>query len=401
MAKPTKIPSLEQIRRGLLGSEKARERMHERLWNLRYGGPKLSVSFSRGLLELALLPELDDKGRQRLVVVSANDRALTAAYQQVFEASDSPWTRAAVLESLSNTVSDEYFEMLRRYTPNAQASRTVLPAFDRMRGNWKRLLAGPLHLGVASAIGEMLFFDLVVSGGLHADEGALIAECLGSAALRELPSLEAAQRDEPFFWFQRDGYSDLAALVTPLLQPLGLLPTCTTSQQMLARGIWLQDPYLRMASVVSSLQLSIPVPLEALTKVAEFPATRPGLFAALQHDSETRQQLAEFETPPAKAEGQLAAWMASPWELTRAPYELELQGQRSRETDGGVAHLFVFRFRYEPRMKSRYEEDTWALVGLLPGQNQWFAAVDEPLSKKCLEAALDTAEQSLGERLTQ
>jgi len=27
--------------------------------------------------------------------------------------------------------------------------------------------------------------------------------------------------------------------------------------------------------------------------------------------------------------------------------------------------------------------------------------VDEPLSKKCLEAALDTAEQSLGERLTQ
>src|SRR5688572_8562582 len=136
MAKSTKIPSLEQIRRGLLGSEKARERMHERLWNLRYGGPKLSVSFSRGLLELALLPELDDKGRQRLVVVSANDRALTAAYQQVFEASDSPWTRAAVLESLSNTVSDEYFEMLRRYTPNAQASRTVLPAFDRMRGNW-------------------------------------------------------------------------------------------------------------------------------------------------------------------------------------------------------------------------------------------------------------------------
>jgi hypothetical protein len=44
-------------------------------------------------------------------------------------------------------------------------------------------------------------------------------------------------------------------------------------------------------------------------------------------------------------------------------------------------------------------EDTWALVGLLPDDGQWFAQIDEAVSKRTLDAAFDTGEKDLAARV--
>lgn len=93
--------------------------------------------------------------------------------------------------------------------------------------------------------------------------------------------------------------------------------------------------------------------IEHLKKLAEQPAARTRVLAYLEELKAVDQLDEKFRSPEARAQGDLAAWMAQPTRFGLAPDELELIDRTKQYWPGYVDPVECFLFTYEYRHGNR------------------------------------------------
>jgi hypothetical protein len=402
------VPTLDEVELALQNEGAAQTQMLERLSKLAY--QTLDEVYSRKLLQLAKAPSLSAKAQMRLIEATTPTEGLAADYRALFEQLSLPWLRATILGTLNRLENPApHFDLLSRMTEGGGVTRSVLPPFRRLRGHWQALLSLSLPPFLEPMLAAEAFSALSANersdaanaeAQLSPEEDAQLAAFLGAAALRRLPAVERAQSDEPFFWFNQ-ACSDDAADLTAVLRPLGFLRLCDASRVALERAVKLKDPYAAIAAVVASLRRGLPVPDTAVLHLARFVGTRSELRAELKRAGRAMQMPASFDTPAAVMEGAIGAWMASPFEHTRVPRELETLAERDlvHEPSGAIHRIFVLEFEYEASLWKKYARPTYVIAGMVLATEHGCYEVWKPCSEATLEEALAAAEELLRENL--
>ncbi len=316
----------------------------------------LSVEDSRKLLLAALRVE-SPKGRSFLATAACADHALVDEFERLFAAGH-PWPQASILQKLSAAgARDALLRCLPDFHPTATLSSV------RIFGNPSgiadfaeeifELKVDPLLDVPVCELGA----DLGLRGLLREKSRAAFSRKLEGVLRARLPELEAVQCDQPFFWWNRSGYSDRASELTTLLQT-ATYAAFGSLGALVGRALDFQDPYVRWAAVKTFFALGHSPGDPTLAKTASFSATRYELVAFLKERHLDRLQ-SEWVEPASFAEAHLANWLSSPWEMERAPSEIQLREHRISEG----RHVFVFRYAYTEERWSGSRDPQIALIG--------------------------------------
>jgi len=394
---PQAVPTFDELMAALRQEGDAHEAMLERLSKL--GRQSLDEATCREFLRAAATDGLSVKAQRRLIDVTTPTDGLAADYRALFEQLTVPWLRATILGKLNRLENcAQHFDLVSRMVDGGGVTSSVLPVFRRLRGHWQALLSRALPPFLEPMLAEQLFGALLAKheAPLSAQEDMLIGAFLGAAALRRLPAVERAQSDEPFFWFNQ-ACSEEAGELTSLFRALGFLQPCGASSEALDRGCQLLDPYASIAAAVSSLRLGRGVAGATVLRLAAFMGTRTELLAELKLAGKAALIPADFAAPAAVMEGEVAAWMASPFELTRVPRELKTIAEREIVLDGSgtLGLVFVMQFEYEPSLWEQFAVPTYVIAGMLPAAQTGCHELWKPCTAASTDEALAAAEQML------
>jgi hypothetical protein len=117
---------------------------------------------------------------------------------------------------------------------------------------------------------------------------------------------------------------------------------------------------IRAEAAAALAQLGDPHGIAELVQLAQWPVSRLRALAFAEELGALDQIDPSYQTEVARAEGQLAAWLAEPAQFGVAPIELELVDQRELYWPGydQPQTCYLFRFMYPT------QQGTWSNVGM-------------------------------------
>lgn len=254
--------------------------------------------------------------------------------------------------------------------PDERQAVTALVALFQPRGErlpgaaalFPRLLDGLAHPALAPAILDVANF-LTRRGFLpeHPATGRTesLAALLGSLAQRLAKIEESPQEFASTPAELTKIVNDAVALVVSLCDALALAGDAGVVGK-LHQVITLAHRRVQTEAAAALARLGDKQGIEHLKKLAADPATRTRVLAYLEELGAAGEVDEAFRTPEARAQGDLAAWMAQPTRFGVAPDELELIDRVKQYWPGYVDPVECYLFTYEYRRGGR----TAAGVGL-------------------------------------
>lgn len=201
---------------------------------------------------------------------------------------------------------------------------------------------------------------------------------------RRRDNLARVQRDEGVAWRWKPRYHRCRWQAGVLLDLLGHVTAPQVPGELRRALDEYSDPRLRLYALLSLLRQDQEVDPSIVAELAGCPETRIWLFDGLQKLERFALYPAEYRTQAALAESDLVNWLIHPYELGRAPEEIEFVQVIPFDGGADAAWLdyYLFRFRTDP--------PHWS------ARHGWMAGVSGPFLHKDTPAA-----QALGDTSSQ
>src|SRR6185437_13231302 len=239
------------------------------------------------------------------------------------------------------------------------AALAFVPLFQR-RNNaaavpFPRLLDGLEHPAIAAAVLDLA--NYLSREGLTATHPASsrvdrLAELLGGLVSR-LARLE--ERPEEF----ADSPAELNAvvgesveLIVSICHALAMIGEPSVTGK-LHQALELSHRRLRTEAAFALASLEDDRGAEVLAQMAAEPVVRPRALAYLEELGMLSRAGEADRSPAARAEGELAAWLALPMQFGLPPQKLELFDSRRQHWPGDAEPVDCYLFRYEYRLGDR------------------------------------------------
>lgn len=214
-----------------------------------------------------------------------------------------------------------------------------------------RLLDATVHLSVAAIVLDVAN-HYVRTGRLRPhpanDRSAKLAALFESVAIR-LEKLPKTPPGDAAEWeAQRRAAEEGFALLISLCDTLALVGDRSVCDPLRAA---LDLPHRRLRTEVAAAlaRLGQSDGIDALAQMTAEPVVRTRAIAYLEELGLGDQVPAEYRSAIARAEGQLAQWLAAPLQFGIGPHEIELVDRRTQSWPGFDEPVECFLFRYAYR----------------------------------------------------
>ena len=224
----------------------------------------------------------------------------------------------------------------------------TLPAaalFPRLLDALEHPAVAPLVLDVANHLTRRKLLPLHPAASRLASLATLfggLVEHLGK--LQEQPALFGTSPGEV-----QQRIADSIALLVPLCDALALIGDPSVVGK-LYQALGLEHRRLRTEAAAALARLGEEAGVDALAQLAAEPVVRPVVLAYLEELGRLEQVTELYRTPEARAEGDLARWLAQPNRFGLPPHELELIDACRQYWPGFDEPVDCFLFRYEYRL---------------------------------------------------
>ena len=224
----------------------------------------------------------------------------------------------------------------------------ALPAaalFPRLLDGLAHTAVAPLVLDVSNHLARRKLLPMHPAAGRLASLATLfggLVENLGK--LQEQPALFGTSPSEV-----QQRIADSIALVVPLCDALALVGDPSVVGK-LYQALALEHRRIRTEAAAALARLGEEAGVDALAQLAAEPVVRPIALAYLEELDRLEQVSELYRTPEARAEGDLARWLAQPNRFGLPPHELELVDACRQYWPGFDEPMDCFLFRYEYRL---------------------------------------------------
>jgi hypothetical protein len=326
----------------------------------------MNTTLEQWLDQLARIDPMDFSPRAREAACAAPQQwpadeeslALAAAFYRRQGASSR--TRHHVLRWLAraetNAALARFAELVASDPPGRaeDAVMAFVPLFQRKtydpRALFPRLLDALEHPGAAAAVLDLANY-LTRQGRLSphpaADRAGRLAALLGNLVeglnlLQEQPPESAEGQDRI-----REQVNESVALVVSLCDALALVGD-KVAVGKLYQALDLSHRRLRTEAAAALARLGEQAGVDVLVEMVAEPVVRPAALACLDELGLVDRVPEDRRNPVARAEGDLAAWLAEPAQFGLAPSSLELVDSRRQFWPGYVEPIdcYLFRYRY-------------------------------------------------------
>ena len=315
-------------------------------------------TFLRELTEAkATDPHARDAWRQRAATIKIlSDEAAESigdAYRQMGSDSRLRGVLLTMLaESRSPQATDAYLDLFVTdpLCDSQDAALAVAPFLATDRDStvlFPRLLEGIEHLSTASVILDLA--NHVAREGkvdVHPAAGRVqhLATLLGGV-VGQLQRIEEQSADDASLAQRSAQVSESIALVVALCDALALIgdPSLTGK---LYQAMQLRHRRLRAEAAAALARLGDEKGIESLVELAAEPVVRSRALSYLDELGSPEAAAAEHRSAAAKAEGDLAVWLADPLQFASPPGQIELIDSHAHHWPGYEEAVDCYLFRY-------------------------------------------------------
>lgn len=263
------------------------------------------------------------------------------------------------------------------FAPLVNSSQTNLQSL------FPRLLDGVQHLSMAAAILDIAN-HAYSEGKLDVHPGAarvVALHALLGQFVEKMSEFEAEMQPSRPLASVQQVVGEAVALVVSLSRSLALIGD-PQSLPNLRRALELKHRRIRAEVAGALAQLGDSTGVEALIALAQWPIVRQRALAYADELGVLEQIDPRYRTDAARAESQLAAWLAEPTQFGLAPAQLELYDERELYWPGydEIQSCYLFRFTYPTA------QGNWRNIGIAGPATQATSALLEGLPAETIYA---------------